>query len=213
VAKIVFDTIGAKAISGAISFVALALALTPVNAHSLRNGTEAATGISIPNLTHGQLHVLAQYKSAVGALADRQSRPSLEVRTLHNYVNLQFAYCLWGLVPNSISNEDSPFNACSHAYLAASKALLDRLRQSEEAGTRAHALAQEIEFAMVQNATASEICANGIEPFNTAQIIMPEWRGISFNPLGLLLGVFVFAAAAGTVAVGMMRGRVNARVR
>lgn len=177
----------------------------PASAHHPRKGGENQSGILIPNLTHGQLHIVSQYRSDILALADRQSQPGLETRTLQNFVNLQFSYCLWGLVPDSISNEESPFNECSHAYLAATKALLDRLRLSGGARQTANVLAQKIEMAMLEDATASAICGNGIEPFSTAEVIMPEWRGVTFNPLGILLGAFIMLPAAG-VLISMLNG-------
>jgi hypothetical protein len=185
--------------------ITLALSL-PASAHRSHKGGENAGGVSIPNLTHGQLRVVMQYRAAILGLADRQSRPDLIARTLQNFVNLQFSYCLWGLVPNSVSNEESPFNECSHAYLAATKALLDHLRQSREAREPANALAQKIELEMLENAAASVICGNGIAPFNTAQIVMPEWQGVTFNPLAILLGAFIMLPAAG-VLVNVLNGR------
>jgi hypothetical protein len=188
----------------------LALSLSgSAEAHHQHRGSDTS-GISIPNLTHGQLRVMTRYLPVVLDLANRQVRPGIEARTLQNFVNLQFAYCLWGLVPGSLSEEDNPFNACSHAYLAGSKALLDRLRQTEETRIRADVLAEEINLALVQDASALEICGNGIDPFNTAQIIMPELADVSFNPLGVLLGIIVFGAAAGAFATGRTGRRAAA---
>ena len=42
---------------------------------------------------------------------------------LEDYLSLQSFACLWGMVPGSITDEDSPFNECAHAYLAAGYAL------------------------------------------------------------------------------------------
>lgn len=176
----------------------------PADAHHRRAGSDNS-GVSIPNLTHGQLRVMTQYHSRILHLASRQVQPNMEVRTLQNFINLQFAYCLWGVVPGSLANEDSPFNECSHAYLAASKALLDRLRHGGETREEAETLSQNISLAMLQTASAFEICANGIEPFNTAEIIMPEWGGVSFDPLKVLLGFFVVCASAGTFAAARSR--------
>jgi hypothetical protein len=174
-------------------------------AHSSRNGTDKTSGISIANLTHGQLHVLTRYQTEILRLADRQIQPSVEARTLQNFVNLQFAYCLWGLVPGSLSDEANPFNECSHAYLAGAKALLDHLRQTEDTRVRADALAARINLAMLADATALEICSNSFEPFNSAQIIMPTWRDAPFNPLGILLGFFVLSAAVLWLALSWNR--------
>ena len=184
----------------------LAVASTrPAEAHHPRTSADKTSGISIPNLAHGQLNIISRYQSQILSLANRQVRPSVEAHTLHNYVNLQLAYCLWGFMPGSIADEASPFNECSHAYLAASKVLLQQLQQADETRARANELIDQINFAMLEDVTALEICSNSFEPFNTAQIIMPMWGGTTFNPLGVVLGFFVFGASAAGLA--MARGR------
>lgn len=69
---------------------------------------------------------MANYQNEILRLADRQLQPDLKARTLQNFINLQFTYCLWGVVPCSIIFDDSPFNECSHASLAATKALAEK---------------------------------------------------------------------------------------
>ncbi len=170
--------------------------------------SSATSGISISNLTHGQSAIIADYRSAILALADSQVVPDSETRTLQNFVHLQFAYCLWGLVPGSVSYEDSPFNECSHAYLAGTRALLDRLRQAEDTRAKADDLAEEINRAMVQTGAALDICSNSFAAFNTAEIVLPKWSDISFNPLGLLLGFIILGATA--LAFAMSRSRRSA---
>jgi len=191
-----------------ISVAGLAVATTlclmapAADAHSRRQASNApASGISFPNLPHGQLKVMARYRPAVLDLANRQISPDLQTRTLQNYVNLQYAYCLWGLIPGSITNESSAFNACSHAYLAASKALLDHLQKAADNRTEAGDLLSKINTAMIADATAFAMCSNGIAPLNTAEIIMPEWADVSFNPLTGLAWTVAFAAIAGAAAM------------
>ena len=161
------------------------------SAHHSRRIPGIASGIAIANLSHDQLRVMSRYKGAVLSLADRQSRLDAEARALQNFVNLQFSYCLWGLVPDAISNEESPFNECTHAYLAGTRALLERLRHSDEARVKADELAGQIDVAMLEEATLAAICGNGIEPFNSAEVVMPVWQGTEFNPLAVLLGAFL----------------------
>ncbi|MBS0232115.1 MAG: hypothetical protein JSR99_01370 [Proteobacteria bacterium] len=193
------------AVSGFLIVFALTILTTGyAEAHHRLKGS-AASGISIPNLTHGQLGVMTRYRSAILALADSRVSPDSVTRTLQNFVHLQFAYCLWGLVPGSLSYEDSPFNGCSHAYLAGTKALLDQLRQAEDTRAKADDLAEEINRAMVQTGAALEICSNSFAPFNTAEIVMPEWSNISFNPLGLLLGFIILGATALAFAMSRIR--------
>jgi len=155
-------------------------------AHHQRKHLDTS-GMIIPNLAHGQLRIMARYRAAILALADKQVSPGFAARTLQNYVNLQYAYCLWGLVPGSITNEDSPFNECSHAYLAASRALLDELSKVPTLRQDADALAEKINIEMLSDSSALQICSNSLQPFNTAQIMMPEWHNVPFNPIRLLL--------------------------
>lgn len=185
-----------RAAVGAFSAFSLTMVIMsgPADAHRGRRPSQMS-GVAIPNLTHGQLRVMSRYRSAILDLANKQVQPNLEVRRLQNFVSLQFAYCLWGLVPGSLAYEGSPFNECSHAYLAGAKTLLDRLRRTEDTRARAEALADEINAAMLASGAALDICSNSFEPFNTAEVIMPEWANVSFNPLGVLLAIVVFGAA------------------
>jgi hypothetical protein len=45
------------------------------------------------------------------------------------------------------------------------------------------------------------MCSNGIAPFNTAEIIMPEWADVPFNPLTGVAWTVAFAAIAGAAAM------------
>src|ERR1700712_315485 len=114
----------AASLVGAVLLLAMAF---PACAH--RIGTSGPTsGISIPSLTHGQMSVIADYRGRILDLASRQLDTDLTFRRLMNYGNIQYTYCLWGLVPGSLRDEDSPFNECSHAYLSAAQALLVYMR-------------------------------------------------------------------------------------
>jgi hypothetical protein len=177
---------------------------TSAEAHTKRTAASTA-GLSIPNLSHGQLRVMATYKNAILDLANREPRPDAEARTLQNFINLQFTYCLWGLVPGSLGNEDSPFNGCTHAYLAASKALLHRLERTSSNPSPVRDLAMRISVDMIREESALEICANGVEPFNTADIIMPEWSGVPFNPIVVLYSSIAFLVTAGLFAIYFAR--------
>jgi hypothetical protein len=204
-----------------ISLAGMAVATTlcvmapAADAHTRRPASDSPTsGISFSNLPHGQLKIVARYRPAILDLANRQISPDLQTRTLQNYVNLQYAYCLWGLVPGSITNESSAFNACSHAYLAGSKALLDHLQKAADNRSEAGDLLSKINTAMIADATALAMCSNGIAPLNTAEIIMPEWADVSFNPLTGLAWAVAFAAIAGAAAMARSgRKRENASRR
>lgn len=175
-----------------------------------RSGTGDTSGVPVANLNHGQLQVMARYRSAILALAGRQSRPDVETRRLMNFAKLQHAYCLWGLVPGTLNDEDSPFNECAHAYLGASKTLLDRLQQAPENRAEAHALAQKINGDMlIEGSGAFAMCRNGAAAFNTADVVMPEWRGVTVNPIVGLSGFAVLVSVGGTIALGRVRRRAK----
>jgi hypothetical protein len=109
----------------------LMLAASSSDAHriSSRSGP-APDGISIPSLTHGQMVVIRDNLPAIRSLA--RARVGFDLRTwrLEDYLNLQSFACLWGVAPGSITDEESPFNECAHAYLAAGRALLCSLPMS-----------------------------------------------------------------------------------
>jgi len=58
---------------------------------------------------------------------------------------------------------------------------------------------------MIREESALEICANGVEPFNTADIIMPEWSGVPFNPIVVLYLSIAFLLTAGLFAIYFAR--------
>ncbi|RUP10429.1 hypothetical protein [Hyphomicrobium sp.] len=187
-----------------LSLVA-ALFSAPAGAHSSRKPLNTS-GLPIANLSHDQLRVMDRYKESIVALAAREIRPDVGTRTLYNFVNLQFAYCLWGLVPGALTNEDNPFNGCAHAYLAGSKALLEQLQRSSSDPADANQLAARIQSDMQREETGALICRNGVHTLNTAEIVFPEWSGIAFNPLLTLLGLIGFGTLAGLFLVNRSKG-------
>ncbi|MFT3688973.1 hypothetical protein [Paenirhodobacter sp.] len=129
-------------------------------------------GVRIASLTHGQMAVIARYRGEILALADRRYPPDDTLRRLVNYARLQRAYCLWGLMPGTISDENSPFNSCAHAYLAATRAVLLRLDPTPQAT----ALRQRIDDEMLLNGASLVLCAYSAEEFSTAVMVRPDWR-------------------------------------
>jgi hypothetical protein len=98
------------------------------------------------------------------------------------------------MVPGSIADEDSPFNECAHAYLAAARALLLQLRDASGADHKAvEALIGKIELEMLMNGASLTMCRYSDEPFNTNEVIFPRWSDIPLHP--------PTAAFAGTVLV------------
>jgi hypothetical protein len=168
-----------------IALVALVmLAIPPSEAHriSTRSGP-APEGISIPSLTHGQMAVISDNLPAIRALASSRIRFDMTTWRLEDYLNLQSFACLWGVVPRSITDEDSPFNECAHAYLAAGRALLLQLREAPGVDQHAvQALISKIETEMLANDSSLMLCRYSDEPFNTNEVIWPHWGMVPFHP-------------------------------
>jgi hypothetical protein len=80
-----------------------------------------------------------------------------------------------------VEDERSPFNECSHAYLAATRALLLRLQTMQGDRAPVQALIAKIEREMLDNSASLILCRYSDEPFNTAERITPRWRDIPFH--------------------------------
>lgn len=183
----------------------------PTSAHRRADpGAVAANGLVIPALTHGEMAVVAQHAGAIRTLVADQARTDPTFRRLANFAALQRTYCLWGLVPGSLSDEDNPFNACLHAYLGALRALVVHMREMP-GGAPAARLSDQMTREMVGSDAASRLCRSSGADFNTAEVIIPQWRDIlgypptlvSFAGLALMLGTGVWALGAS----GTRRGR------
>ena len=87
------------------------LAGSPSQAHRISSHSgPPPEGVSIPSLTHGQMTVIRDNLPAIKALASARLGFDLTTWRLEDYLNLQSFACLWGIVPRSITDEDSPFN-------------------------------------------------------------------------------------------------------
>ena len=82
--------------------------------------------------------VIGDNLSAIRALASARIGFDMTTWRLEDYLNLQSFACLWGIVPGSITDEESPFNECAHAYLAAARALLLQLRAGARRRSQSH---------------------------------------------------------------------------
>ncbi len=174
--------------------------------HSGTPRAAAEDGIAIPDLVHGQMAVIAANRAAILDLAERQAPATRVVRRLETYVNLQFSACMWGLVPGSLQDEGSPFNECTHAYLAAARALLLHLQTMPGDRAPARALMAAVELEMLNNQASLVMCRYSDEPFNTAEIIRPNWGDVPFHPASLLsfLGLAAAVAGCGWIAARWM---------
>jgi len=194
----------------AAAFSCLLAAFLPAgSAQAHRSAANADdSGIAIPALTHGQMAVIAAYRGDILAVAARQARTDETFRRLLNFGNLQYTYCLWGLVPGSLRDEASPFNECSHAYLSAAQALLTTMRGMNDRhsplGADVEALVSRIDADMVRNGASFVLCQFSSEDFNTASLIRPDWRAVPFHAPSAL-SFAVLAAAMGAGVAGLRR--------
>jgi hypothetical protein len=175
------------------------LGTSPGEAHRIdvRNGPPPK-GISIPSLTHGQMAVISDNLSAIRALAGVRIGFDMTTWRLEDYLNLQSFACLWGLVPGSIADEESPFNECAHAYLAAGRALLLQLREAPGADHKGvDALVHKIEVEMLANGASLTLCRYSDEPFNTNEVVFPRWSEIPSHPPTAGLATLVLVAIGG----------------
>ena len=177
--------------------IALQTGVAP--AHVPGAGGAPVVGVPIAEITHGQMPVIARHGSAILDLAARQPAATEDFQRVLNYARIQRAYCLWGLVPGSISDESSPFNACSHAYLAALRDLL--LRMTAAGGTPAAVdLARRVDRDMIASSTALAYCSHSATPFDTATVVRPVWADMAGHPasaasLGGLAALLTWAVA------------------
>jgi hypothetical protein len=181
-----------------VAFIAalFMLAAPPSQAHriSTRDGPPPA-GVSIPSLTHGQMAVIRDNLPAIRALAGARLGFDLTTWRLEDYLNLQSFACLWGIVPGSVTDEESPFNECAHAYLAAGRALLLQLAHEPGADHKSiDALISKIEVEMLAEGASLNLCRYSDEPFNTNEIIWPHWGMIPSHPPTAMMAAAAFAA-------------------
>jgi hypothetical protein len=143
--------------------------------------------------------VISDNLSAIRTLASTRIGFDMSTWRLEDYLNLQSFACLWGVVPGSITDESSPFNECAHAYLAAARALLLRLREAPGVDQKAvEALIGKIEVEMLAHDASLNLCRYSDEPFGTNQVIWPHWGEIPFHPLtaGFVATSFATVCAA-----------------
>ena len=166
-------------------------------AHGMRAGSDMS-GIAIPSLGHGEMAVIAPYRSEIMDLALSAADTDEPFRRVLNFAQIQYAYCLWGVMPGSLSDEESPFNECAHAYLAATKAVLLSMRGMPAEAARAGAIASRLDAALVASGLAMVLCQFSAESFNTADIVAPRWSGIPLHmPSAAASLSFVAALSAG----------------
>lgn len=174
--------------------------VSPFAALAHERSERPIVGIAIPSLEHGQMAVYVRHWDAILDLA--ASHPATrteEFRRVLNFARIQKAWCLWGLAPRAIADEESPFNECSHAYLAAARMLLDAMRRGAPYDSPAERLGQAVDRELVL-AGAPVLCGLSGVRFDTASHVVPHWADIPGHPPSLissagaalfLLGAFV----------------------
>lgn len=166
------------------------------------------SGLDIPNLTHGEMAVVAEHAPAIRRLAQSVVRTDPTFRRLLNHAALQRATCLWVIVPGSLTDEDSPFNECAHAYLATLRALLAHMREMPDRKKAARALDDALQQEMTRRNAASVLCAYSGEAFSTAEVIRPRLRDIVSHPPTLMAfagGFLMLGAGLSAVFVARQR--------
>lgn len=189
-----------RPVFAALAALALsAFALTPqALAHSPRAPADTS-GVDIAPLTHGQMGVIARHRNEIVAMASWFASEDEEVRKLLAFTHKQYALCFWGLMPGSIEDEESPFNECSHAYLAADQALLVRMRELPHWPELTAALFDKVEHDMIANESSLSLCAFSATPFNTASLTDPDWHDFANHTPSLMT-----ALAGGVLVPGGM---------
>lgn len=171
-----------------------------VFAHGRSAGGSHA-GLDIPEISHGEMAVISDYRSGIIDLASRATDTSEPFRRVLNYAEIQYSYCLWGRIPGSVTDEESPFNECAHAYLAATKAVLLSMREMPRERGVADEIISAVDADMVRRGLALITCRFSGEAFNTADVVRPRWSGIPFHAASMssltglvaLFGLAVFA--------------------
>lgn len=159
-------------------------------------------GIAIPSLTHGQMAVIARHRAEILTRAARHYPPDDTLRRLTNYAAIQRAWCLWGLMPGTVSDEASPFNICAHAYLAATRDALLRLDQLRPDDRGVSALIYRVDHEMIAEGSALALCQYSADGFSTALLIRPDWRNLwSHFPSLAALALVLAGVAGGIVAL------------
>ncbi|ULR44789.1 hypothetical protein [Rhizobium sp. K102] len=174
---------------GRLAPLALIASLFPLiagntSAHERSAGGSHA-GLDIPAISHGEMAVIADYRTGIIALASRAVDTNEPFRRVLNYAEIQYSYCVWGRMPGSVTDEESPFNECAHAYLAATKAVLMAMREMPREATAAGEIISAIDIDMARRGLALITCQFSGEAFNTAQVVKPNWSRLPLHPASM----------------------------
>ncbi|GAA3114284.1 hypothetical protein GCM10010520_67790 [Rhizobium viscosum] len=186
-----------KNVLRAFCFVLALLAAGGAFAHS-RSGEGSHDGLPVPEISHGEMTVISDYRSRIMDLASTAADTNEPFRRVLNYAEIQYSYCLWGRIPGSVTDEESPFNECAHAYLAATKAVLLAMRGMPQETMAAGKIASAVDVDMVRRGLSLVTCRFSGEGFNTADVVRPRWSEIPLHPASMVsLTGFAAILAAG----------------
>ncbi|WP_432431339.1 hypothetical protein [Rhizobium bangladeshense] len=190
---------------GRLAALALIASLFPLLAGKTlaheRSAGGSHAGLEIPAISHGEMAVIADYRSGILALASRAVDTNEPFRRVLNYAEIQYSYCAWGRMPGSVTDEESPFNECAHAYLAATKTVLMAMREMPREAIAAGEFISAIDIDMARRGLALITCKFSGAAFNTADIVKPNWSRVPLHPASMaslagLAALFVLAVIA-----------------
>jgi len=196
---------------GCLAVTAMLAVSAPVLAHHQLQLERPTIGVAIPAITHGEMQVFARYRTQILNLAARQPRTDPTLRRLAGFVSLQHFACFWGLVPGSLSDETSPFNDCSHAYVAGARALLLHMIAMPGDQSEAKALEAQIESEIAGDLAASQLCSNSKQAFDSGIVVTPDWQLAPAHLPTVLTFLALLAAAAGLWVVRWFTLSLSAR--
>jgi hypothetical protein len=194
------------AMACALLLVLSLLAITRACAHHRSANDGPIRGVAIPAIAHGEMRVVADYRSRILALAARQPVTDPTLRRLAGFISLQTFACFWGLVPGSLSDEASPFNECTHAYLAGAKALLAHMTSMRGDQSAAKELEAGMDAEIANDPAAHAVCSNSSQAFDSAEVIWPDWQlAATHIPTVVTFAVIVVLVVAGLATVARRR--------
>ncbi|MBB3595614.1 hypothetical protein FHX08_006026 [Rhizobium sp. BK529] len=165
-------------------------------------------GLPVPEISHGEMAVIADYRGHIMDLAASAVDTNEPFRRVLNYAEIQYSYCLWGRVPGSVTDEESPFNECAHAYLAATKAVLLAMRDMPQEAAAAGEIASAVDVDMVRRGLSLVTCRFSGEGFNTGDVVRPRWSEIPLHPASMAW----FTGFAALLALGFFGAKRLLRV-
>jgi len=172
------------------------------SAHGGGKDEGSRAGLPVPEISHGEMAVIADYRGRIMDLAASAVDTNEPFRRVLNYAEIQYSYCLWGRMPGSVTDEESPFNECAHAYLAATKAVLMSLREMPREAAAASAIVSEADADLVRRGLSLITCRFSGEAFNTADIIRPRWSEIPLHTASMASLTGFFALVFGVFLAG-----------